>query len=71
MAHLASGDAHGSRVMEDCTDREGYGHVGEGDNKSRFAAAAVMYGWLGASDRRITAGDAELTAFLRRVAGYS
>jgi hypothetical protein len=32
--------------------------IAEGDNKYRFAAAAVMYSWLGASDRQFIYGKA-------------
>src|SRR5207253_1305026 len=46
----------GSRVMEDCTEREGIVHIQAGDNRERFARAAIMYGWLTASDRQFIYG---------------
>jgi hypothetical protein len=56
MAHLAPGKAHGSRVMEDCSEREGYAHIDDGDNRRRFASIAVLYGWLLANDRQFIYG---------------
>lgn len=56
MSHLAPGVAHGSRVMEDCTEREAFTHCNAGDNRQRFAAIAIFYGWLGANDRQFIYG---------------
>lgn len=46
MAHIATGTAHGSRVMEECTDRLGIQYVDDGDNRTRFARVAIFHGWL-------------------------
>jgi hypothetical protein len=59
MAHLAPGKAHGSRVMEDCSEREAYAHIDDGDNRRRFASIAILYGWLLANDRQFIYGKAK------------
>ena len=56
MSHLAPGVSHGSRVMEDCTEREAFAHCEAGDNRQRFASVAILYGWLGANDRQFIYG---------------
>ena len=56
MSHLAPGVAHGSRVMEDCTEREAFSHCDAGDNRRRFASIAILYGWLGANDHQFIYG---------------
>jgi hypothetical protein len=56
MSHLTPGLAHGSRVMEDCNEREAFSHHDAGDNRQRFAAIAIFYGWLGANDRQFIYG---------------
>lgn len=56
MAHLAPGIAHGSRIMEDCTERDAYSHCNSGDNRARFGSVAIFYGWLGANDRQFIYG---------------
>ena len=56
MSHLAAGIAHGSRVMEDRTEREAFSHCDAGDNRQRFAFIAILYGWLGANDRQFICG---------------
>jgi hypothetical protein len=56
MSHLTPGVAHGSRVMEDCNEREAFSHCDAGDNRQRFASIAILYGWLGANDRQFIYG---------------
>jgi hypothetical protein len=56
MSHLTPGVAHGSRVMEDCTEREAFTHCDAGDNRQRFAVIAILYGWVGANDRQFIYG---------------
>jgi hypothetical protein len=48
----ASGIAHGSRFIDNATEREGLAHVQEPINRSRFARLAVLYGWAQATDHQ-------------------
>lgn len=59
MAHIASGTAHGSRVMEECTDKLGIQHVDEGDNRTRFAQAAIFHGWIFPNDAQFIYAKAD------------
>lgn len=58
MHHLTPGKAHGSRIMEDCSEREAFANYNEGDNRRRFASIAIFYGWLVANDRQFIYGKA-------------
>jgi hypothetical protein len=59
MAHLAPGKAHGSRIMEECTEREAFANCNEGENRRRFSSIAILYGWLLANDRQFIYGKAK------------
>lgn len=52
MAHLTPGLAHGTRWIPGSTERESIQYTGVPENRSRFAALAVLYGWLGAGDHQ-------------------
>ena len=56
---FAPGKAHGSKVMEECSEREAFAHTHEGDNRRRFASIAILYGWLGANDRQFIYGKSK------------
>src|SRR5262249_28807405 len=52
MANLIPGIAHGSRFIDNTTDRDVLSHVAEPDNRPRFALLAVSYGWAHAADHQ-------------------
>ena len=51
-SYLAVGIAHATKFIPDCSEREFFLHIDESTNRSRFAALAVLYGWLYASDHQ-------------------
>lgn len=52
MAHMAAGRAHGARFLPSCTERENLLHAEVPENRPRFAALAVLYGWVQAGDHQ-------------------
>ena len=52
MAHMAAGLAHGTHWVPDCTDARPLEHTALAENRSRFAALSVLYGWVGAGDNQ-------------------
>lgn len=53
MSHLVAGLAHASGCIPDVSDRiDNIDHTNESENRSRFAALAVFFGWLSAGDRQ-------------------
>ena len=60
MAHVATGLAHGSRFLRDCTERiNDVDHLDANDNRSRFARLALFFGWVGGSDHQFIYDKAE------------
>lgn len=53
MTHVTPGLAHGSRLIGDCSERARIRHHDDPDNRGRFAALAVLYGWIHASDHQV------------------
>lgn len=51
LAHFAPGISHGNRFIEGCTDREKSLILVE-ENRPRFAALAILYGWTDPGDRQ-------------------
>ena len=52
-SYLATGIAHGTKFIPNCSDdRELFLHVDKSKNLPRFAALAVLYGWMYASDHQ-------------------
>ena len=47
-----SGEAHGSRFIENTTERAALSHTQESVNRTRFARLAVLFGWAQASDHQ-------------------
>jgi hypothetical protein len=53
MSHILPGVAHGSLKVANVTDRiDSFDHMTDGDNRSRFAALAIFFGWLLGGDRQ-------------------
>lgn len=52
MAHLAAGVAHGTVWVPDYTEAESVQHADAPDNRVRFAALAVLYGWMQAGNHQ-------------------
>lgn len=52
LAHFGPGLCHGSQWASNCTNREGIGHTGEQQNRSRFVLLAVLYSWVQAGDHQ-------------------
>ena len=51
-SYLAVGIAHATKFIPDCSERELFLDIDKSTNRSRFAALAVLYGWLYASDHQ-------------------
>ena len=47
VAHMPSGKSHGSKWIEDCTDRLTFEHAHLPENRHRFALLAILYSWAG------------------------
>ena len=53
MGHISACVAHGSKLFPNVSDRvDGFAHVGDGDNKLRFATIGVLHSWACCSDRQ-------------------
>ncbi|MGD0115993.1 MAG: HipA family kinase [Dehalococcoidia bacterium] len=52
MRHMMPGMCHGSLWLENCTDREGITYTDVPENRTRFAALAILYTWVGAQDHQ-------------------
>jgi len=50
---MTPGFIHGSRFQRDCADREGLKHWNQPENRPRFAALAVLYTWMHATDHQV------------------
>lgn len=53
MSHITPGLSHGSRLEGGCTDRLWLSHWDIPENKPRFAALAVLYGWIHPNDNQL------------------
>lgn len=51
--YMYPGVCHGQLLMENCSNKEGVKHADVVDNRQRFAAIAVLYGWIPAGDRQL------------------
>jgi hypothetical protein len=52
MAHMASGLAHGTHWVPGCTEAESIQYTTLPENRGRFAALAVLYGWVSAGNEQ-------------------
>ena len=52
MGHLRPGLAHGTEWEPDCTDASGVDYTQLAQNRSRFAALSVLYGWVSAGNEQ-------------------
>jgi hypothetical protein len=52
MAHMLAGVSHGTRFLVGYSERLAYDRASEGVNRSRFAALALLFGWIHASDHQ-------------------
>ena len=60
MLPMVAGVGHGSKRVPDVTERvDPIQHLDAGDNRTRFAALAVLYGWIGSNDRQFLYGKAD------------
>lgn len=53
LKHIPAGVSHGSHLIPDCSDRQWLAHQDVPDNRLRFAALAVLYGWIPAGDHQL------------------
>jgi len=53
MQHLQPGVSHGSRWLDNCSDRQGVAYTDRPENRSRFAALAVLYSWVHGGDQQL------------------
>lgn len=51
--HLPPGIAHGTRFVENCSDRMWIAHQNVPENRLRFARLAVLYGWASSGDHQL------------------
>lgn len=51
--HFEAGVGHGSLFVDGCYDGWGIEHVGEEENRERFAGLAILYGWTQADDHQL------------------
>lgn len=52
MSHMDSGTGHGTAFLVGCSERLAYEYAGEDANRSRFAALALLFGWVHAADHQ-------------------
>src|SRR5438477_3698327 len=53
LGHCHAGVSHGSELIKDVTERvDQFQHVGDDDNRNRFASLGVLHGWISFSDRQ-------------------
>jgi hypothetical protein len=45
--HLPAGVAHGSRLVDGCSDRASFQYMNLKENRQRFAKLAILYSWVG------------------------
>ena len=50
LGHLQVGTSHGSRLEVGCTDKQWIAYHDVSENRPRFAAIAVLYGWIPSGD---------------------
>jgi hypothetical protein len=53
LRHMTAGVSHGSLLVPDCSDKLWLAHHDVAENRSRFAALAVLYGWIPAGDHQL------------------
>ncbi len=51
LGHFEPGVSHGAEFVPGCGDRAGIGHA-DGENRTRFARLAVLFGWAFAQDHQ-------------------
>jgi hypothetical protein len=59
LGHLVPGLAHGSQWIPDCSDRQWVQASDLKENRSRFGALAVLYGWVRANDHQLIYSNAD------------
>jgi hypothetical protein len=59
MAHVTAGLAHGTELIEGCSERALYEHATVVENRDRFARLALLFGWLQAGDHQFIYTNAE------------
>jgi len=47
ISHLPNGDAHGSRLVDNCSDRASFQYMNLQENRQRFAKLVILYSWVG------------------------
>ena len=52
MQHLPAGVAHGTKWIPDCSERAAIDHTSEAENRPRFTALALLFGWIEANDQQ-------------------
>jgi hypothetical protein len=53
ISYMHAGICHGQILMDTCSEKLGIQHCDVPDNRSRFAAIALLYGWIPAGDRQL------------------
>jgi hypothetical protein len=57
MQHIHAGLAHGCRFVPQCSERQGVLHATVGENRTRYASLAILYGWVVANDHQFFFSD--------------
>jgi hypothetical protein len=52
MQHMSPGVGHGTEYIPGCSDRQAYEHAAVAANQPRFAALALLFGWMHAGDHQ-------------------
>jgi hypothetical protein len=50
LVHFTPGLAHGTEFMTGCSERAAWEHAAVVENRSRFAALALLFGWIHGGD---------------------
>lgn len=53
ISFMYPGVCHGQALMDDCSEKLGIQHVDVSENRARFAAIAVLYGWIPSGDGQL------------------
>lgn len=53
LQHMPPGISHGCQLITKCSERAWIEHVDVGDNRTRFARLAILYGWVDAYDHQL------------------
>lgn len=53
LRYIQAGYAHGSRLINDCSDKRWLSKENDAENGPRIAALAVLYGWMQAGDPQL------------------